>query len=153
MSAQTTDQGIQASTTVEAPPEVIFAILTDPRQHARIDGSGTVRGAISGPDRLTLGATFGMSMRLGTPYRIKNKVVEFEQDRLIAWKHLGPHRWRYRLEPVDGGTRVTETWDVSGYPAFGRAVLKAAGFYDRTRAGIPETLTKLKQVAEADAAA
>ena len=31
----------------------------------------------------------------------------------IAWQHFGRHRWRYTLEPVDGGTRVTETFDWS----------------------------------------
>ena len=37
-----------------------------------------------------------------------NKVVEYEPNRLIAWCHPGKHRWRYELEPVDGGTRVTQ---------------------------------------------
>ena len=37
---------------VAAPPEVVFAILADPRQHSRIDGSGTVRGSVSGPEQL-----------------------------------------------------------------------------------------------------
>ncbi len=35
---------VSASTTVAAPPATVFAILADPRQHPRIDGSGTVRG-------------------------------------------------------------------------------------------------------------
>ena len=28
-------------------------------------------------------------------------------------KILGGPIWRYELEPVDGGTRVRETWDIS----------------------------------------
>ena len=63
--------------------------------------------------RLTLGATFGMKMKLGVPYPIENTVVEFEENRLIAWRHMGGHRWRYELEPVDDGTKVTETFDWS----------------------------------------
>lgn len=141
---------VSASTAIDAPPEVVFAILTDPRQHPRIDGSGTVRGSVSGPERLTLGAEFGMDMKMGAPYKIKNKVVEFEPDRLIAWRHVGAHRWRYELEPTsDGGTRVTETWDLSRYPGFAAAGVHAV-FGARTRHAVRETLVKLKAAAEAD---
>ena len=146
---------VSATTTIAAPPATIFAILADPRQHARIDGSGTVRGVVSGPDRLELGSKFGMRMRIGAPYRIRNTVVEFEQDRLIAWRHLGTHRWRYELEPLPesdgGGTRVTETWDVGHCNAPTRWVLGALG-YPRTHArSIERTLATLESTAETDA--
>lgn len=148
---------VSASIVVDAPAKAVFDILADPRQHARIDGSGSLRGLASGPERLALGSRFGMRMRLGAPYRITNKVVEWDQDRLIAWRHVGVHRWRYELEPVPaaegGGTRVTETWDGSAYPGFGLAVLRRIGMVERARAGIEATLPKLKAAAEADAAA
>lgn len=141
-----------ATVTVAAPPATVFAIVADPRQHSRIDGSGTVRDAVSGPDRLELGSTFGMSMKMRAPYRIKNKVVEHEPDRLIAWRHAGLHRWRYELAPTaGGGTEVTETWDLSHYPAPGRALLSTL-FGDKTQQAIEQTLVKLKAAAEADAA-
>ncbi|MDO9496257.1 MAG: SRPBCC family protein, partial [Nocardioides sp.] len=96
---------VSASTTIDAPPAAVFAILADPRQHQRIDGSGTVQGTVSGPERLTLGSEFGMDMKMGASYKIKNRVVEFDEDRLIAWRHKGLHRWRYELAPTpDGGT-------------------------------------------------
>jgi uncharacterized protein YndB with AHSA1/START domain len=142
-----------ARTTIAAPPSVVFAILSDPRQHARIDGSGTVKVVVSGPERLELGSRFGMSMRKGAPYRITNKVVEFEQDRLIAWRHMGVHRWRYELTPAaDGGTEVTETWDVSRYGPLGRRVLRRLFGTDTARA-LQQTMVNLKRAAEADAAA
>ncbi|MGV3562453.1 MAG: SRPBCC family protein [Nocardioides sp.] len=147
-----TSKNRSATTTVAAPPTTVFAIVADPRQHSRIDGSGTVRDAVSGPDRLELGSRFGMSMKMGAPYRISNKVVEFETDRLIAWRHAGLHRWRYELTPTaDGGTEVTETWDLSHYPAPGRALLSTL-FGDKTQKAIEATLVKLKAAAEADAA-
>jgi uncharacterized protein YndB with AHSA1/START domain len=99
---------------VSASPEAVFDLLADPSKHALIDGSGTVKGSrANAPQRLSMGATFGMDMKLGVPYPIQNTVVEFEADRLIAWRHVGGHRWRYQLEPVDGGTKVTETFDWS----------------------------------------
>ena len=139
-------------TLISAPAEVVFAILADPRQHARIDGSGTVRGAASGPDRLALGSTFGMDMRVGAPYRIRNRVVEFEEGRLIAWRHFGTHRWRYELEPVADGTRVTETWDVSRCSTAVRVALRLLGYPKRHERGIERTLGNLKAAAEQDTA-
>jgi len=141
---------VSATTTIAAPPATVFAILADPRQHARIDGSGTVRGALSGPERLELGSEFGMEMKMGAPYKIKNRVVEFEDDRLIAWRHIGTHRWRYELEPVDGGTRVTETWDLSHCNGLTRWVLGVMGYPKRHQQGIEQTLVNLKAAAEAD---
>ena len=144
---------VSASTTIAAPPATIFAIVADARQHARIDGSGTVRDAVDAPERLELGSTFGMRMKIGAPYRTKNKVVEYDADRLIAWRHIGTHRWRYELESVEGGTRVTETWDVSHCNGVTRWALGAMGYPKRHRQGIEQTLVKLKAAAEADAAA
>ena len=140
-----------ASVTVAAPPATVFAIVADPRQHTRIDGSGSVRASVSGPERLELGSTFAMSMKMGAPYKISNKVVEFEPDRLIAWRHVGLHRWRYELRPTaDGGTEVTETWDLSHYPAPLRLLLSRL-FGVKTQQAIEATLPKLKAAAEADA--
>ena len=150
------DRLVSDSTTIDAPPAVVFAIVSDPRQHPRIDGSGSLQGVITGPERLSAkGDTFGMDMKLfGLPYKIRNKVVEFEADRRIAWRHFGAHRWRYELEPVgDGATRVTETWDATRYSAPVFAALRGLGFPARNQAGITETLVRLKKAAEEDLAA
>ncbi len=99
---------------VAAPPEEIFALLQDPSKHAEIDGSDMVQGQRGESKRLEMGSKFGMDMKLGPiPYRMTSTVVEFEQDRLIAWAHLGKHRWRWELEPTEGGTNVTESFDWS----------------------------------------
>ncbi|MCX6396674.1 MAG: SRPBCC family protein [Propionibacteriales bacterium] len=148
-----TDLNESASISINAPASVVFAILTDPSQHARIDGSGTVGQTYAAPERLELGSQFGMAMKMGAPYKIKNKVVEFEQDRLIAWRHMGAHRWRYELTPnAAGGTDVTETWDLSHYGALGKKVLHRL-FGAKTAAALKATVAKLKAAAEADAAA
>ncbi len=107
---------------INAPAQRIFDLVADPAMHPRIDGSGTVMAARAGnPDRLALGAKFSMDMKLVLGYKILNTVVEFEDGRLIAWRHFYGHRWRYRFEPVDGGTLVTEEWDAR--PAPGRVLL------------------------------
>lgn len=137
---------------IEAPPETVFAILADPRQHSRIDGSGALQKLLKGPARLERGATFAMDMKLfGLPYKIRNTVVEFEEDRRIAWRHFGGHRWRYVLEPTEGGTRATESFDYSRYGPAQRLIIELARFPQRNREGIAGTLVKLKEAAESDA--
>jgi len=140
---------ISDSIVVHAPAETIFAILADPSAHLEIDGSGSVQGVTSTQtgDRLALGDRFAMSMRFGLPYEVRNLVVEYEENRLIAWQHFAKHTWRYELDELEPGrTRVTESWDWSGSP-YAR-VLELVGFPRRNRKGIAESLPKLKALAE-----
>lgn len=140
---------ISRSIRIAAPPELIFDLLADPRRHADFDGSGSVKGSVSGPKRLALGAKFGMDMRLLVPYRIGNQVKEFEEGRRIAWAHVGGHRWRYELKPLDdGGTEVTETFDAT--TARSARALKLMDAYRRNTRAIEETLPRLKALAEAE---
>jgi uncharacterized protein YndB with AHSA1/START domain len=145
------DHKVSASVTIAAPPAAVFAIVANPHQHPRIDGSGSVRSLIEGPDHVAKGDTFQVSMKLfGAPYKITNTVVEYEPDRRIAWRHFGGHRWRYELEPSGEGTRVTETFDYSRYNLLWRTLVEVTGFPGRNRQGIRGTLVRLKEAAESD---
>lgn len=141
------NRSVSRSVVVQAPPERVFDLLADPARHAEFDGSGTVQGRLRGPERLGPGTRFGMRMRLGVPYVISNTVVEFEEGRRIAWRHVGRHVWRYELEPVAGGTRVTETFDWSG--ALFPPGLELARVPGRNARSIEQTLPRLKALAEA----
>jgi hypothetical protein len=135
---------ISASAVVDAPAGEIFELLTDPAMHPVIDGSGTVLAARGRPKRLALGTSFGMDMRIGANYRIRNTVVEFEEGRLIAWRHFNGHRWRWALEPLpDGRTRVTETfdWRTARHPI----VVALLGFPRRNRRAIDRSLELLAE--------
>ena len=137
---------------VPGPPERVFDLLADPRRHTDIDGSGTVRDAVDGPERLSLGAEFGMSMRMGAPYQMTNTVVEFEENRRIAWQArptvsplgllVGGRIWRYELEPVAGGTRVRETWDIRHE----RIPPLVAGMRFTTKRNMTTTLERLEEL-------
>jgi len=139
-------RSVSRSVVVAAPPSRVFDLLAQPARHADFDGSGTVRARLRGPARLGPGARFGMRMRLGVPYVITNRVVEFEEGSRIAWRHFGRHVWRYELEPVAGGTRVTETFDWSG--ALSPRALELARYPARNTRAVERTLPRLKELAE-----
>lgn len=140
---------------IPAPAAAIFDLLADPSRHPQIDGSGTVIAPTSaGSRRLGLGDTFGMSMKLGVPYSTRNVVVEFEPDRLIAWQTLAAapldkvvtgRVWRYELEPVEGGTIVRETWDISREAPLSRPVVRRM-MAASTRENMARTLERIASV-------
>lgn len=134
---------VSTSRTIVADRQRIFDLLADPSMHPVIDGSGTVSEVQDGgPSRLEQGVRFGMSMRIGAPYKVLNTVVEFDEGRSIAWRHFHGHRWRYELADVpEGGTRVTETFDWS--TARTKWTLELAGIPRRNLRGMEQTLENL----------
>jgi hypothetical protein len=57
--------------------------------------------------------------------------------------------WHYRLESVDGGTRITESYDVKTIPAWARVIDIPTNRAQELREGMRHTLARLKAVAEA----
>lgn len=147
---------VSRSRFIAAAPEAIFEVLATPALHSVIDGSDTVKGAQPrGPERLALGAKFGMEMNILLDYKILNTVCEFEEGRRIAWRHFGGHVWRYLLEPAadaagNAGTLVTEQWDARQVRA--RILLRLAGYVRRHPANIEQTLAKLDAYMNSEAA-
>lgn len=139
---------VSESRVIAADPQTLFDIVADPAMHPEMDGSGSVQASQSGgPARLSLGAEFGMDMKIGVQYKITNTVVEFEEPALLAWRHFNGHVWRYSFAPVEGGTLVTEQWDAR--PAKNRIFLRLSGFPGRSRRGIIATLDRLSTLATA----
>ena len=134
---------------INASAEKIFAILANPHRHKEIDGSSTIQENISGPDKLILGSKFGMKMHLGVDYRILNTVVEYKENSLIGWRHVG--RWIWRYELVNLGpqmTQVTETFDASRAPLISKAWLSLRKAYPFTQRAVAKTLVQLKSTCE-----
>src|SRR5580658_1395291 len=144
---------------IRADPDAIFGLLADASRHPDIDGSGTVKKVKSdAPVRLTLGATFGMSMKMGISYSMVNTVIEFEDNRRIAWQARPPgvlgrvsagRIWRYELERVEGGTRGRESWDIS--QDHQRRMLKLGGLPTKTETNMAKTLDRIAELTETPA--
>ncbi len=126
------NERVTASTTIEAAPGAVFAVLADPSAHADIDGTGWVRESLD-RDRITAaGQVFRMAMyhpnHPDEDYKIANRVEVFDEPRAIAWQpgqespetgelSFGGWIWRYDLEATGPSrTTVTLTYDWSAVP-------------------------------------
>jgi hypothetical protein len=119
------DERMEVERLIAADPGTIFGVLRDPHGHVEIDSSGMLMDATGDPAR-AVGDTFVIHMDrealndypMGR-YDVTVVITEFEQDREIAWTIEGQikppigHIYGYRLEPVDGGTRVVSYYDWS----------------------------------------
>jgi hypothetical protein len=116
---------MEVERTIAADPAAIFAVLRDPRGHVAIDSSGMLQSA-TGEPASAAGDSFVVHMDrealndypLGR-YDVTVTFTTYEPDREIAWTILGQmrpqigHVYGYRLEPVEGGTRVVSYYDWS----------------------------------------
>jgi hypothetical protein len=104
--------------TIPAPADAIFALLADPSRHPDIDGSGSVRDSKE-PWQSRPPGVFG--------------------------KISGGRIWRYELEPVDGGTRVRETWDIS-HEIGTKVMLRNSRVHQHTREAMEKTLANIEKL-------
>jgi hypothetical protein len=125
MTEQQSAERLEVSRAIAAEPAAIFAVLRDPKGHVAIDASGMLMAA-SGSPVSKVGDTFVMHMDrdalrdldLGE-YDVTVSFVTYRQDREIAWtvgisadQQFG-HVYGYRLEPIPGGTLVSQYYDWS----------------------------------------
>lgn len=148
---QTGDPKLKAAAIeINASASKVFALLIDPKKHSLFDGSNSVKGLNWGPEKLSLGAKFGMRMKIEIPYRVTNYVTEFEPDKLIAWRHLGKWVWRYELTDLGNGkVRVVESFD--GRPSPYQWWLKRRNAYKYVEKAVAKSLVRLKRLAEENA--
>jgi uncharacterized protein YndB with AHSA1/START domain len=140
-----------ASREIAASAGQIFELIADPAQQPRWDGNDNLAGAPDGQRVHALGETFTMTTTKGNVR--ENHVVEFDEDRIIAWKPAEPgqeppgHLWRWALEPIDSSrTRVTHTYDWTDLTDEGRLPRARATTADKLQA----SLDRLAALAEGE---
>ena len=135
---------------IVASASKIFDLLANPSAHQLFDGSGTIQKSLSAPERLFLGAQFSMAMKIRVPYRIKNTVVAFEENKKITWSHLMKWTWSYELVDLgNGSTQVTESFDASAIPGYAARWLKLTGAMAHNPMWMAKSLVRLKSICEA----
>ena len=108
-----TDHIARAQTRIEAPPEKVWGLLTQPGSDPDIMfGSEVVSDFHEGSPIVWRGEWEGK------PYEDKGEIVEVRPPSRLVLTHFSPmsgeedvpenyHRLSFELDPVDGGTRVT----------------------------------------------
>ena len=146
-----------AETIIDAPPERIYTLVADmPRMgewSPECQNVEWVDGA-TGPEA---GATFVGHNRGGPRGLMKwsrrGRVLVADSGREFAFITEEGGResteWRYRFEAVDGGTRVTESYDVKWIPAWARIVDVPTNRHRELQEAMRHTLEQLKSTAEA----
>lgn len=146
----------RASVFVAATPEEVYAVVSDVTRTG--EWSPVCRECWwdegHGPE---VGAMFtGRNVTPDRTWTSRSEVVAAAPGREFAWS-VGPGlvRWSYLLEPVDGGTELTETWEF-GEPGFeyfeerfgAAAPREIAAREQQARDGIPVTLAALTRILE-----
>jgi hypothetical protein len=146
----------RASVTIAARCGEVYALITDLQTMATLaeeaESMEWWKGDVAAP-----GAVFrGRNTNRGKSWTTKCTVTHAEPGQIFAfdveYAIVPVAHWRYDIEPVEGGCRVTEqTWDRRpGW--FRKTAVIATGVADRTSANtrhIEVTLQRLKARAEA----
>jgi hypothetical protein len=149
---------VKRSTDVAAPPERVWALVSDLPGMGRLspeNAGGRWRGGATGP---AVGARFrGTNRRGWRRWSTQVRVTACEPGRRFAFEvsslGLAVSRWTYDIAPAAGGCRLTETWeDRRGrvIDVLGRLV---TGVQDRsafTAESIERTLAAVREAAEAE---
>ena len=145
-----------ASTVIARPPEEVWDLVSDVTRTGEWspvcracwwdEGAGPVEGAwFTGRNEVP-----------GRTWETRSRVVAAERGRVFAWNVGGSLvAWAYTLAPVEGGSELTESWELlpDGIDFFDRtyadqAEVQVADRTERAIAGIPVTLAAIKRIAE-----
>ncbi len=152
----TTEQSID----VDAPPEVVWAILADVTRTPEWSPVCHRCEWIDGHREPVVGARFRGHNRLnGARWSRECVVTAAEPGRLFAFSALfkgqESTRWRYRTEVLETGTRLSEAYEIVMVPPWLRALRRLPAVVAKTerdtQANISTSLERLKALAEGTA--
>jgi hypothetical protein len=118
------EERVAVTRRIAAPAAAIYALVSDPAGHVRIDGSGMLEAAPDAKPITAVGDTFDIAMDR-TPlndipglvkYSVRNTVTQLEPGRLVEWTIGAPdqpplgHVYGWLLQPID-----PETTEVTNY--------------------------------------
>lgn len=150
------------STVVAADPDTVYTLVSDITRTGEWSPICVAcwwdEGDAPGADGPVVGAWF--TGRNETPRRTwetRSQVVVADRGREFAW-FVGGNivRWGYQLRPVDGGTEITESWELRDegiaffHEKYGdRAQAEIRDRIDAAHGGIPATLARIAEILDA----
>lgn len=153
----------ELSTDIAATPEQVYALVADISRMGEWSPECIRCSWTKGATGPVVGARFKARNRGGRGPAWFNtpRVTVAEPGREFAFNRSGPgigsYTWRYRMEPTDGGTRLTESFDAERPLGSWMTWIteKWTGSSDRDadlRRGMTVTLARIKAAAEQTAA-
>jgi uncharacterized protein YndB with AHSA1/START domain len=147
-------EGIEGQATIHigAPPEKVYALVTDVTRMG--EWSPECRSAewIEGATGPAVGARFKGSNKKGIMrWSTKPTVKVADPGKEFTFDVGEDTRWSYRLAPKDGGTDLTESFEALRYNLFFKVVQPAKRRTRELQQGIEQTLERIKQAVEGTA--
>jgi Polyketide cyclase / dehydrase and lipid transport len=151
---------MRGSVTVQmaASPDVVWAVVSDVTRIGEFSPETFEAEWLGGATGPAVGAQFRGHVKrngVGPIYWTQCEVTTCEPGRDFGFEvHAGStvtNTWRYQLEPRDGGTDVTESYELPSKPLI-RLYWAIAGWRrgKTNERGMRQTLERIKVVAEAD---
>jgi uncharacterized protein YndB with AHSA1/START domain len=145
---------VEVSMHVDAAPETVYAVVSDVRRMGEWSPETIRCEWIEGATGPAVGARFkGTNKRGFATWSTKPTVVAADPGREFAFDVGADTRWTYRFEPDDGGTRLSESFemlrDLRWYYAFAeRWMMRVKDRRGDLERGMTTTLGRIKQVVE-----
>ncbi len=139
---------------VDAPPEVVYALVTDVTRMGEWSPETVKCEWIDGATGPAVGARFKGTNKRGFATRsTKPTVVVADPGRAFAFEVGADTRWAYQFEAEGNGTLLTESFemlrDIRWYYAFAeRWLMRVKDRRADLEQGMTQTLDRIKRVAE-----
>lgn len=113
-----------AETVAPAPPAAVWDVVADVTRTSEWSGECRKVEWLGDATAAVPGAMFTGANRAGPwTWKRKNEILVADRPRTLAWRTVpetlfpDSSEWRFRLEEVDGGTRITQAFEVVEGPA------------------------------------
>ena len=137
----------EVSEHIDAPPDEVYALVSDVTRMGEWSPETVSCEWVDGATGPAPGAKFkGRNARGWMKWSTTPEVVTAEPGREFAFR-TSDTVWRYRLEPENGGTRVTESYEVERYNLLFKLVSPVKRRQPEMTEGMRTTLQRLKAVA------
>jgi uncharacterized protein YndB with AHSA1/START domain len=143
---------------MDAPPEVVWDLVSDVTRIGEFSPETFEAEWVDGSTGPEMGAHFRGHVKrngVGPVYWTSCKVTSCEPGREFGFAVYGAgtraNNWKYVLEPRDGGTDVTESFELGSHPAMRVYWLLLGWARGKTNEkGMRQTLERIKAVVEKD---
>ena len=142
---------MEFQTQINAPPEKVFAYVSDLEKHAEWAHLKEIKKTSEGP--VAVGVTYESHGEgpMGTTTNDKVEVTHYQPSVRFGWRSSGPMSMQFNgsleLQPKDGGTLLIERLNPPG--GLLPTIIGALFANRETRKAMPQGLAKIKERLEA----